>query len=227
MDKSYCKEFNYTHKNPYHDKLAAYEQFVLRDDEGEKFKGLWNHLVFERQAPLHIEIGSGFGHFMLQFCENHPDINFIGMDYRFKRSFQLAKKLDRHPFKNFRYLRAKGERIEYLFDDHEVDALYYFFPDPWPKTRHHKKRLFQRPFLEAAFKILKADGLLYIKTDHDELALWMERVISEQNQFEIIFSSKDLHGHYPDHFLAQYKTKFEKIFLEQNIKIKSFILRKI
>ena len=227
VDNTYKKEFKYTHDNPYHDKLEAFSHFVLRDHEAEEVQGKWNKLVFERpDAPLHVEIGSGYGHFMLEFCEKNPKVNFVGIDYRFKRSFQLAKKLAIHPTKNFRYLRGKGERLEFMFGEKEIDSLYYFFPDPWPKTRHHKKRLFQERFLQSVHKVLKKDGIMYIKTDHDEYAKQMKKLLNGNSLFNIIMQSDDLHIEYPDHFLSNYITKFEKIFLKQDIKIKAFVIEK-
>lgn len=225
-DKCYEKDFTYTHKNPYHDKLEEFSEFVLRDEEAEKFSGKWDAELFKRTAPLHVEIGSGFGHFMLAYCEEHPEVNFIGMDYRFKRSFQLASKLKAHPHRNFRYLRAKGERVEFMFAEKEVDAIHYYFPDPWPKTRHHKKRLFQEPFLKAAHKILKPGGKLFVKTDHDGYALWMKDRIDKTPLFNCTLETFDLHADAPEHFLAQYQTKFEKLFIGQGVKIKAFVLEK-
>ena len=225
VDKTFTEDFQYTHKNPYHDKLSEFNEFVLRDHEAEENRGKWNELIFKRDAPLALEIGSGYGHFMLEYCENNPEINYVGLDYRFKRSFALAKKLARHPHQNFRYLRAKGERVEYMFGESELDSIFYFFPDPWPKARHNKKRLFQKPFLERAYKVLKPGGYFYIKTDHDGYAEWMQEVIDNQDLFELEFSSNNLWKEAPDHFLAGFKTKFEKIFLEQDVNIKAFVLK--
>ena len=114
--------------------------------------------------------------FMQAYCLEHPQYNFVGIDYRFKRSYALAKKLSElpHEEKNFCLLRAKGERVAHIFGKNEVDRLFYFFPDPWPKTRHHKKRLFQAPFLEEVQKVLKPGGEICIKTDHDGYAEWMQ-----------------------------------------------------
>ena len=225
MDKSFTEDFKYSHKNPYHDKLSEFDEFVMRDHEAEKNIGKWNEAIFKREAPLCVEIGSGYGHFMMEFCENNPEVNYVGLDYRFKRSYALAKKLSRHPTKNFRYLRAKGERLEYMFNESEIDKMFYFFPDPWPKARHHKKRLFQEPFIERAYKVIKPGGYLFVKTDHDGYAEWMQEVIDKQELFELEFSSTDLWNEAPEHFLASFKTKFEKIFLEKNINIKAFVLK--
>ena len=112
-----------------------------------------------------------------------------------------------------------------MFEENELDGIFYFFPDPWPKTKHNKKRLIQEPFLKSANKCLRPGGIFYIKTDHDDYAAWMEREIKKCDLFEILLESKDLRAEHPEHLLAKYTTGFEKIFLEQGIKIKAFVLR--
>ncbi len=224
IDKSFNEDFQYKHRNPYHERLSDFSDFVLRDHEGEAFKGKWNSNIFKREGKLTLEIGSGYGHFMQEYCKNNPEINYVGMDYRFKRSFQLARKLEKNSSQNFRYLRAKGERLEYLFSENELDTIFYFFPDPWPKSRHHKKRLFQKTFLEAAWKTLKPEGKFFIKTDHNELAEWFLEELHKTPLFNIEFFTRDLYEEAPNHFLAQFQTKFEKIFLKQEVKIKAFCL---
>jgi tRNA (guanine-N7-)-methyltransferase len=218
-------DFQYSHDNPYHDKLAAFDHFVLRDDEGEKQKSLWNKEVFQNSLPLWVEIGSGYGEFMMEFCEKHPELNFIGMDHRFKRSFQVARNLATLPHRNFRFLRARGERLEFLFGSNELDKILYFFPDPWPKKRHHKKRLFQTRFLDASYECLKPQGEILIKTDHDDYYQWMLEFIKKDDRFEMIFHTTNLREEFPEHFLASFQTKFEKIFISQGVKIKAIILK--
>lgn len=225
VDYSFKEDFKYRHENPYHDRLGAFADFVLRDNEAEIHRGQWNTEVFKREGPLFLEIGTGAGHFMMDYCLDHPGHNFVGLDYRFKRSYALAKKLSTIENKNFRYLRAKGERIEFTFGESELDGIFYFFPDPWPKTKHHKKRLLQGPFLKAAYKVLKPGAIFYIKTDHDDYAAWMAREIAACGLFDVLLESRDLRAEHPEHMLAKYTTGFEKIFLQQGIKIKAFVLK--
>lgn len=224
-DYSFKEDFKYKHENPYHERLGTFSDFVLRDHEAEAHKGLWNEKIFKADRPLFLEIGTGAGHFMIDYCTDYPEHHFVGLDYRFKRSFLLAKKLSTIQSENFRYLRAKGERIEFMFKENELDGIFYFFPDPWPKTKHNKKRLIQGPFLQAAHKSLKSGGIFYIKTDHDDYAQWMEREIKKSHLFDIVLQSKDLRAEYPEHLLTKYTTGFEKIFLAKGIKIKAFVLR--
>ena len=227
MDDNFCyrPDFKYTHDNPYHEKLKIFDSFVLRDDEAEVHAHQWRK-VFNNDRPIEVEIGTGYGEFMLSYCKDHPHLNFIGLDHRFKRSFSLAKKLNQLEHRNFRYLRARGERIQFIFGPEEVQNIYYFFPDPWPKKRHHKKRLFQKPFLDACHHILKKNGRVYVKTDHDGYFEWMMKELESEERFEIEIHSRDFRNHYPHHFLTQYKTKFEKIFLSQGVLIKGIVLKK-
>lgn len=227
MESNFCynADFKYTHDNPYHDRLGVFDSFVLRDEEAERNVGKWNAEIFKNDFPIEVEIGTGYGEFMHEYCQKNPNVNFIGLDHRFKRSFALAKKLDKLEKKNFKYMRARGERLEFMFGDSEVQSIFYFFPDPWPKTRHHKKRLFQKPFLNAVYKVLKPGGTLFVKTDHDGYFEWMQEHFKNDDRFEIILESKNLREEYPEHFLSQFTTKFEKIFLAQGTKIKSVVLK--
>ena len=225
-DFLFKEDFKYSARNPYNDRLEIFDEFVLRNEEGENHREKWCEEVFKRKAPLEVEIGTGFGHFMIEHTQKNPDINFVGLDHRFKRSFHLAKKLASLEFKNFRYLRARGERLNFLFGPQEVSKIYYFFPDPWPKTRHHKKRLFQKNFLDAAHQVLVPEGEILIKTDHDEYFKWMLKELKGNEQFEMTMQSFDLRQEHPEHFLASFQTKFEKIFLSKGIKIKAMTLKK-
>lgn len=228
LDRAFTEGFEYTgNKNPYHDRLKVFDTFVLRDDEAEVHCGSWNSDVFKRDAELACEIGTGYGHFMMDYTQKNSNVNFVGLDHRFKRSFHLAKKLDSLQHKSFRYLRGRGERLGFMFGENELDKVFYFFPDPWPKTRHHKKRLFQKRFLDEAHKVLKADGLFLIKTDHDGYYQWMLDVIKDETRFEVVMQTWDLREEQPDHFLASFVTKFEKIFMEKGIKIKALVLKNI
>jgi tRNA (guanine-N7-)-methyltransferase len=226
-DMAFQEEFEYSHDNPYHEKLAVFDEFVLRDEEGENHKGKWCQDVFSNENTLEVEIGTGYGHFMIEHTQKFPNINFVGLDHRFKRSFNLARRLDKLKFKNFRYLRARGERLSFLFDESEIDKLYYFFPDPWPKKRHLKKRLFQKKYLDELHKVIRPGGEVLIKTDHDGYFEWMLDELKDEKRFLMELKTFDLHGEHPNHFLASFITKFEKIFLDKEVKIKAMVLKSL
>ena len=225
-DLCFKEDFKYTHNNPYHTRLSIFDEFVLTDSQGEAYKKNWSAEVFKNNKKVEVEIGSGYGHFMMSYTQENPDINFIGLDHRFKRSFHLAEKLNQLKIKNFRYLRARGERLGFLFGAEEVSKIYYFFPDPWPKKRHHKKRLFQKKFLEEAHKILTKDGQILIKTDHDGYFEWMLQELDQQDLFKVEMKTFDMRSEQPNHFLSSFVTKFEKIFIDKGTKIKALVLSK-
>lgn len=226
-DLAFQADFKYTHDNPYHDKLGVFDQFVLRDDESETYAGSWSMKVFQNESPVELEIGTGYGHFMQEYTQKNPKVNFVGLDHRFKRSFNLARKLASLEHKNFRYLRARAERLSFIFGESELSKIFYFFPDPWPKARHKKKRLFQKTFLDQAYKVLKPGGEILVKTDHDGYFEWMLEELKNESRFEVGIQTWDLRGEHPDHFLSSFVTKFEKIFLEKNNKIKSVTLKSL
>ena len=230
-DIAYKEEFEYKTRNIYNEKLDEFSDFVLKDNEPEALKNKWSSEVFENSNPIYVEVGTGYGHFMQEFCENNSEINFCGIDYRFKRSFELARRLSKLPHQNFRYIRAKGERIEFMFAEREVDKVFLFFPDPWPKKRHNKNRIFQEPFLNACFKILKPGGELQVKTDHQGYFEWMKEVAQQYRldypeRFELSLESSKLRQEYPEHFLSQYKTKFEKLFTAKGFDVNAIVLKK-
>ena len=133
-DRTYDKDFVYKHRNPYHDRLAGFEDFVLRDNEAEQFPGEWNNQIFKNKNPICMEIGSGFMDILWSNSVRNTSTQFCGDGLSFQTLVQFAKKLSRLPEQNFRYLRARGERIQHIFGESEVDRLFYFFPDPWPKS---------------------------------------------------------------------------------------------
>jgi tRNA (guanine-N7-)-methyltransferase len=221
--------------NPYNDRLKIFDDFVMLDLNCEIYRGKWKNEVFQNQKPLHVEIGTGFGEFMHEFCLNHPDLSYVGMDYRFKRGFDLARRLAQIKVKNFKYLRASAARLTSMFAPEEVNTLHYYFPDPWPKFRHHKRRLFQKPFLDMCSEILAPGGALLVKTDHDEYFQWMLEHFAEyekENQsLSIIFKTFDLHNEetlpVEAHFFKDYKTKFEKMFMDRKTPIKAMVIKKV
>ncbi|MBF0361804.1 MAG: tRNA (guanosine(46)-N7)-methyltransferase TrmB [Oligoflexia bacterium] len=248
-DHTFLSHFVYSNvrDNPYHHKLGEYSHFVYRDHDGENFKGIWNRDAFNRNAPIHLDVGCGYGDFLIHSCQKNPHINYIGLDYRFKRGHQVAKKLaststtsstSSTSSTNYKFLRAKGERLGFLFAENEVENIYLFFPDPWPKLRHHKKRIFNQYFLTSLHTILKPGGRLFFKTDHDGYFKWaLEHVkwASDLAMFKPIYKSYDLWGDsyvsaYADNTyeeLTNFKTKFEKIFISQETKIKALVIESL
>ena len=117
--------------------------------------------------PLEIDIGCGKGRFVLARAEDHPDINYLGIERMLRRVRKVSNKSLHRRIRNLRLLRADAfYTVTYLLPEASVDTYYLFFPDPWPKARHHKNRLMGPLFTEALVRTLKPGGMFHFATDH-------------------------------------------------------------
>ncbi len=137
-------------------------------NEPEANKGSWKGF-FGNANPVHLEIGTGKGSFIMTLAQNHPEINYIGIE---KYSSVLLRALEKQQnlrLPNIIFIRTEAENIEDIFEAGEIDKIYLNFSDPWPKDRHAKRRLTSRQFLARYDVILKKDGTVEFKTDNRAL----------------------------------------------------------
>lgn len=129
----------------------------------------------DRAAPLEIEIGSGKGTFLVQQAALQPGTNFLGIEWEREFWRHAADRIRRRGLPNVRLLHA--DAVEFLrcrVPDGCASVIHLYFPDPWPKRRHHKRRTISDDFLREARRALIPGGELRIVTDHDEYWVWME-----------------------------------------------------
>lgn len=144
--------------------------------------------------PLEVDLGCGKGRFLLQRSADNPEINFLAIDRMLRRIRKIDSKLARRGIENVRLLRLEGDyTLNYLIPAESVDTYYYFFPDPWPKKRHHENRMFKLRTVDAIHKSLKSGGVLHIATDHVEYFEEMYTLMSADIRFESapVFFPKD------------------------------------
>lgn len=131
--------------------------------------------VFGNDRPVELEIGMGKGTFLTEQAKSRPEVNFFGIEWANFYYRYAADRLRRHGCLNARAIRAEAL---FFFRENVPDAslsvIHVYFPDPWPKSRHHKRRLIQQPFLEQARRTLKPGGRLQIVTDHK--GYWEENI---------------------------------------------------
>jgi tRNA (guanine-N7-)-methyltransferase len=133
--------------------------------------------VFGRCAPVHIEIGSGKGAFLVTQAQAQPEVNFLGIEWASKYYRYTVDRIGRRGLTNIRMLRADAPIFLRDFVPPEsVDCFHIYFPDPWPKKRHHKRRLMQNPNLEVILDRLKPGGEIRLATDHEEYFQQMQDV---------------------------------------------------
>jgi len=124
---------------------------------------------FERPAPLELEIGCGKGGFLLRRAQEHPELNFLGIEWANKFFRFAADRMARWGVTNVRIMRTDAAYfVTSQLEPSCIAALHIYHPDPWPKKRHHKRRLIQPPFVNAAVRALMPGARWAVQTDHGE-----------------------------------------------------------
>jgi tRNA (guanine-N7-)-methyltransferase len=140
--------------------------------------------LYGRTRPLEVEIGCGKGRFLLARCRSFPESNFLGIERREKRVLIVNRKLEREGLTNARLLRLEAVYVvEELIPPLSVAAYYIFFPDPWPKRRHHRRRLFSPSFMQALHRTLLERGALHLATDFEEYFMLMRSLLRADPRF--------------------------------------------
>ncbi len=135
---------------------------------------------FARQAPHVVEIGFGMGHSLLAMAQATPSVDFIGIEVHRPGVGSLLADIDKAQINNIRIINHDASEVfaKYIRDA-SLDGVNIFFPDPWPKKRHHKRRLVQLAFVELLAAKLKQGGRLHLATDWENYAEQMLEVVSQ------------------------------------------------
>lgn len=189
------------------DYLENHPQYVILNPEDAK--GKW-HLVFGNDNPIHIEVGSGKGAFITGMALQNPNINYIGIDIQVSVLSYALDKVIESQAPNVRLLRVDGSSLTNYFEDGEVALMYLNFSDPWPKTRHEKRRLTHKTFLETYQQILPEHGEIHFKTDNRGL---FEYSLASFSQYGMTLKQVwlDLHAsNYESNVMTEYEQKFSE-----------------
>lgn len=187
------------------DYLENHPQYVILNPEDAK--GKW-HLVFGNENPIHIEVGSGKGAFITGMALQNPNINYIGIDIQVSVLSYALDKVIESQAPNVRLLRVDGSSLTNYFEDGEVALMYLNFSDPWPKTRHEKRRLTYKTFLKTYQQILPEHGEIHFKTDNRGL---FEYSLASFSQYGMTLKQVwlDLHASgYDTNVMTEYEQKF-------------------
>jgi tRNA (guanine-N7-)-methyltransferase len=138
-------------------------------------------LLETRPRPLVLEIGSGMGETTAAIAAAQPDTDFIAVEVHGPGVGSLLKRIDEQGLKNLRVIRHDAlEVLEHMIADASLAGIHLFFPDPWPKKRHHKRRLVQPPFAALAARKLAPGAYLHAATDWADYALQMAEVFDAE-----------------------------------------------
>ena len=187
--------------------LANNPQYVILEPEAAK--GKW-HELFGNDNPIHIEVGSGKGAFITGMAQQNPDINYIGIDIQLSVLSYALDKVLVADVPNIKLLWVEGSELTNYFENGEIDRLYLNFSDPWPKSRHEKRRLTYKTFLDTYKQILPENGEIHFKTDNRGL---FEYSLASFSQYGMVLNKVwlDLHASdYEGNVMTEYERKFSE-----------------
>ncbi|MDR2072399.1 MAG: tRNA (guanosine(46)-N7)-methyltransferase TrmB [Spirochaetaceae bacterium] len=177
--------------------------------------------IFGNDHPVTVEIGFGMGGATASLARTNPEKNYLGIEV-FKAGIgKLLWEIRKQGLSNIRIMEHDAvEVLEHSIPAQSLGALHIFFPDPWPKKRHQKRRLIQGPFAELMASRLRAGAYLYVVSDWEDYA---------KKTLELLSALPELENPYPgfaEPLEWRPRTKFEKKGLEKNHRVYEIYLRK-
>lgn len=165
--------------------------------------------LFPKGQPLEVELGCGDAGFLVEYARRHPERNFIGVERLLGRLRKLDRKGRRAGLTNLRGVRIEcGYFLEWLLPTHAIAALHVYFPDPWPKKKHRRRRLINERFPALARQALLPGGAVYLRTDDADYFAQMTGVFAKVPGFRQSETPSDL---------AVLFTDFEKEFRARGV----------
>ncbi|MDR3189994.1 MAG: tRNA (guanosine(46)-N7)-methyltransferase TrmB [Lactobacillaceae bacterium] len=204
--------------------LDEHSELVINQERATGLQGNWG-TIFDQAQPIHVEIGTGKGQFIIGMAKKYPEINFIGMEIQESAVAVAARKADEDelPLPNLKFIFGDGAGVETYFSKGEIAKIYLNFSDPWPKTRHESRRLTYKSFLQGYQSVLPQGGELEFKTDNRGL---FEYSLYSFAQFGIKFQadgiSLNLHDD-ADKMVDNVETEYEQKFSELGFPIYKFV----
>jgi tRNA (guanine-N7-)-methyltransferase len=187
------------------DKLMEYPQYVVH--EPENHRGKWSEL-FAVEQPLHIEIGTGKGRFITEMAKANPNVNYIGIELQKSVIISALDRLIESELPNCKLMNVDAAELGKYFAPGDVDRVYLNFSDPWPKSRHEKRRLTFKSFLAVYEEILGKKGEIHFKTDNQGL---FEYSLMSFSRYGLLlkYVSLDLHqSDFEGNIMTEYEEKF-------------------
>lgn len=181
--------------------------------EPTKYKGNYKEL-FGNDFPIHVEIGTGKGQFLILMAKTYPDINFIGVEMKESILVRAIQKLEDENISNLKFIVWDAFALDKVFD-YEISTIYLNFSDPWPKKKHHKRRLTSPLFLDVYDKLFLTTPTIIQKTDNTPL--FISSIINLCNHgYKIEEYSLDLEK---EENIFNITTEYEEKFMKNGVKI--------
>ncbi|WP_174888497.1 tRNA (guanosine(46)-N7)-methyltransferase TrmB [Candidatus Hamiltonella defensa] len=168
--------------------------------------------LFRRKAPLVLEIGFGMGDSLVTTATLNPEQDFLGVEVHIPGIGACLRSAHAAHVTNVRIIcHDTVEVLKHMIADHSLEKVQLFFPDPWHKARHHKRRIVQRPFLELVKRKLKVGGWCHMATDWQPYAEHMLKVISTIDGYKNLSVSEDYVERPESRPLTKFETRGKKL----------------
>ena len=196
---------------------TTYRDWVYDAPEACSFKSFWREKAFlaTRNIPLDLEIGVGNGFFFAEQAKRHPDRLLLGLELKFKPLIQTIRRATSVGARNVRVARFHASLLSELFGAGELNNVYIYFPDPWPKKKTHKHRLIQESFLKDLHAVIQPGSFVEFKTDNLDYFDWTLKKL-RSSSFRITRLSYDLH--HSEWASENFVTHFEKLWTSKGLK---------
>ncbi|WP_125702890.1 tRNA (guanosine(46)-N7)-methyltransferase TrmB [Lacticaseibacillus daqingensis] len=199
--------------------IAAHPEYISVRPVG--MTGRWQ-TKFDQARPLFLEVGSGKGKFITEMAQAHPDQNFIALEIQDVAIAYILRKQVELQLPNLQLVLGDGADLTDYFAPGEVAGVFLNFSDPWPKTRHEKRRLTYKHFLAQYQAIMAKDGVLQFKTDNQGL---FEFSLVSMNNFGMQFDLVALDLHHDDRVVGNVETEYEHKFSAKGGRIYELVAR--
>ena len=204
--------------------LKDYENVSLKIEDEEYILDF--EQLFGRKAPIHIEIGSGKGTFVLSEAKAREDCDFIGIEWANKFYKHAVDRIGRWGLTNVRIIRTDvADFLPKHIPDKSISCFHIYFPDPWPKSRHHKRRFICGSNMDEMIRCLKKDGIVNIATDHSGYFEQIKEVVDAQISIGRLETAEFIRGAGAlDNEVAG--TNYERKYIKENRPIYTIAVRK-
>lgn len=179
--------------------------------------------TFNCQNPLVIEIGFGMGAATWQIAENNPNINYLGIEVHTPGIGSLLMAINQHNLSNIRIIQYDAIHVlQHMIPNCTVYGFHIYFPDPWHKKRHHKRRIIQEETIALLCSKLQPNGYIHLATDWEDYAIWMLNLLNQEPQLKNTSSTND----FIPRPIFRPLTKFESRGIKLNHKVWDLIFKK-